>query len=166
MSLIILQIIIKQWDKSQRTPAHVLQRAAIANQQPIYVPPAVYVLDNRCVIDQHGDDIQGGRVKYPKVVDRAISFDRFRINLDNKNLAYCGSKANEAPITLGSINNQWIQCKYNGRYSVFESELYYWLYEEVTLNTIWLDQFDDSVFLNTEPVIVYEDFNDLDTLRK
>ena len=63
MSLLILQIVIKQWDKSHRTEAHERLRATIPNQYPIIFPPAFYVFDKHCVIDQQGDDIQGGRVK-------------------------------------------------------------------------------------------------------
>jgi hypothetical protein len=64
------------------------------------------------------------------------------------------------------VDNQWIQCKYNCRYSIFESDRYYWLYEEVTLNAVCLKQLNENVFLNTEPAIIYEDFNALDTIKK
>ena len=39
--------------------------------------------------------------------------------------------------------------------------MYYWLYEEVTLNAICINKLNEKVFLNTEPAIVYEDLNDL-----
>jgi len=68
MSLLILQIVIKQWDKSQRTEAHKRLRAAIPDTYPIIFPPAFYVFDKRCIIDQQGDDIQGGRVKYSNII--------------------------------------------------------------------------------------------------
>jgi hypothetical protein len=109
VSLLILQITIKQWDKAQRTPAHVLQRAAIPKQQPIQFPPAVYCLDKRCVIDQHGDDVLGGRVKYPEIAAGIITFDRFQINVAEQSFAYCGGKADGNPRILGSINKQWLQ---------------------------------------------------------
>ena len=62
---------------------------------------------------------------------------------------------------MGSLNNQWLQGKYNGKYSIFESDRYYWLYEEVTVNAICLSELDEKVFLNTEPLIVYEDLMSL-----
>jgi hypothetical protein len=133
MSLLIFQIVIKQWDKSQRTDAYALQRVKIPDKYPLTFPPAFYVFDQQCVIDQHGDDIQGGRVKYFKDANGNILFDRFQVCLDDKVIAYLGAKSGEAPRAIGSLNNQWIQCKYNCRYSVFESDRYYWLYEEVTL---------------------------------
>ncbi len=40
MRQLILQIVIKQWDKSQRTEAHERLRAAIPDQFPIIFPPA------------------------------------------------------------------------------------------------------------------------------
>jgi len=166
MSLLILQTVIKQWDKSQRTEDHILQRAAIPDKYPIRFPPAFYVFDEQCVIDQQGDDIQGGRIKYSKTADGTIKFDRFQIRLEDKVIAYHNAKSGEEPRIIGSLNHQWLQCKYNCRYSIFESDRYYWLYEEVTLNAICLTQLNENVFINAKPVIVYEDFVELDTIRK
>ena len=45
MSLLILQIVIKQWDKSQRTEAHERLRATIPDRYRIIFPPAFYVFD-------------------------------------------------------------------------------------------------------------------------
>ncbi|MGZ8903507.1 MAG: hypothetical protein ACXW0H_08145 [Methylobacter sp.] len=166
MRRLILQIVIKQWDKSQRTEAYERLRAAIPDHYPIIFPPAFYVFDKQCVIDQHGDDIQGGRLKYAKVADQTIKFDRFQICLTDKVMAYVGAKSNETPRIMGSLDNRWIQCKYNGRQSIFESDRYYWLYEEVTVNAICLSKLNEKVFLSAEPAIVYTDFNDLDTISK
>jgi hypothetical protein len=165
MSLWVLQIIVKQWDKSQTSPAHVLQRAAIVNQRAIHFPP-VSVLDQRCIIDQHGDDIQGNRVKQPVLSNDILIFDRFYINMTHQSLAYCDGKVDNLPHILGSLNQQWLQCQYNCRYKVFESGLYYWLYEEVTVNAAWLTHFDADVFLTSAPARIYRDINDLDALRK
>ena len=88
MSLLILQIVIKQWDKSQRTAAHVSQRATIPDRYPIIFPPAFYVFDKQCVIDQQGDDIQGNRIKYSQDSDGNIYFDRLRVGQDHWDIAY------------------------------------------------------------------------------
>jgi len=162
MSILVLQIVIKQWDKSQRTGTHILERAKIPDKYPIIFPPAFYVFNKKCVIDQHGDDRQGGRVKYSQLADGKIKIDRFQVCLEGKDLEYFGiSEAGEAPRIIGSLNNKWIQCKYNWRYGVFESDMYYWLYEEVTLNTICISKLNGKVFLNAEPAIVYENLIDL-----
>lgn len=158
MSLLVLQVTIKQWDKSQRTEAHDKLRAIIPVKYPLVFPPAFYAFDQQCVIDLHGDDIQGGRLKYFKNQEGKLRFDRFQISGDDNTIDYFGTESNDTPRRIGSLNNQWIQCKYNHRYSVFESDMYYWLYEEVTLNAISLNTINDRVFLNTEPAIVYEDF--------
>ncbi len=165
MSVLILQIIIKQWDKSQRTAEHEALRANIPDKYALTSESAVYVFDKHCVIDQQGDDIQGNRLKYFKDAEGQIIFDRFQINSDNM-ISYLGAQSAQAPICIGSLDKQWIQCKYNGRYSIFESELFYWLYEEVTVNAICIDEFNENVFLKSEPAIIYDDFIELDKKKK
>jgi len=165
MSVLVLQIIIKQWDKSQRTAEHKELRANIPDKYLLMFPPAVYVFDQYCVIDQHGDDIKGDRIKCFKNAEGKIKIDRFQIDGDNI-IEYVGSQSQQLPLRLGSLNKQWIQCKYNCRYSVFESDQFYWLYEEVTVNAICVDEVNENVFLNTEPAIIHEDFIELDNRKK
>ncbi|WP_340123877.1 hypothetical protein [Methylobacter svalbardensis] len=157
--MLVLQIIIKQWDKSQRTAAHVLERANIPDRHPIIFPPAFYAVNKHCVIDRHGDDRQDGRLKYAPLADGKIQFDRFQLNLDDKVIGYFGrTQSDKTPNAIGSLDNQWVQCRYTDRHSVFESDFYYWLYEEVTLNAICLSKFNENVFMDTEPALVFEDF--------
>ncbi len=158
MSVLILQIIIKQWDKSQRTKAHVSERANSPDKRPIKIPPAFYIFDRQCVIDQHGDDLQGGRIKYSQTTEGNLKLDRFQIDLNKNLLEYCGtSETDEEATTIGSLENTWIQCRYNWRYSIFENEMFYWLYEDITLNSICIDSLNTNVFLSGEPAIIYED---------
>ncbi|MDI1277058.1 hypothetical protein [Methylobacter sp.] len=157
--MLVLQIVTKQWDKSQRTAAHVLERANLPNKYPIIFPPAFYEFNKQCVIDQHGDDVQGGRLKYAQLADGKIKFDRFQLSLKDKVIAYLGAtQPDKASNVIGSLNNQWVQCRYADRYSIFEGGFYYWLYEEVTLNAVCIDKFNDNVFMDTEPALVFEDF--------
>ncbi|WP_031437999.1 hypothetical protein [Methylobacter tundripaludum] len=157
--MLVLQIVTKQWDKSQRTAAHVLDRANIPNRYPIIFPPAFYEFNKQCVIDRHGDDVQGGRLKYAQLADGKIKFDRFQLSLEDKVIAYLGAtQPDKASNVIGPLNNQWVQCRYADRYSIFEGGFYYWLYEEVTLNAICIDEFNDNVFMDTEPALVFEDF--------
>lgn len=156
MSILVLQIIIKQWDKSQRTEEHVKQRAEIPDQYPINFPPAFYVFNNQCVLDQHGDDWLGDRVSCSQGENGRIILDRFKVCLNSKLLEYTGQPdSNNDPMTIGSLDNKWIQCKYDWRYSVYEGGFYYWLYEEVILNAISLSELKDEVFLNSTPAIVF-----------
>ncbi|MDO9049126.1 MAG: hypothetical protein Q7U66_15515 [Methylobacter sp.] len=158
--MLVLQIVIKQWDKSQRTAAHVLERANIPDRYSIIFPPALYDFNKQCVIDQHGDDIQGGRLKYAQLADGKIKFDRFQLSLEDKVIEYFGAtQSDTAPRAIGALNDQWVQCKYTNRYSIFESGFYYWLYEEVTLNAVCIREFNENFFMDTEPALVFEDFN-------
>jgi hypothetical protein len=160
MSLLILQIIIKQWDKGQRTDLHISERARRPDKYPVIVPPAFYALNQQCVIDQHGDDVQGGRLKYSQTEEGKIKLDRFQVDLNSKVLEYFDTpEADKNSKEIGSLDNNWNQCKYNWRYSILENEMYYWLYEEVTLNAISSNTINENVFLNSEPAIVYEDLN-------
>lgn len=156
MSILLLQIIIKQWDKSQRTEEWVEQRAEIPNQYPIVSPPAFYAFNNQCVIDQHGDDLLGDRVKYSQDDNGKINFDRFQICLNNKVLEYTDQRGSDKDCkTIGSLDNKWIQCHYNWRYSVYEGGFYYWLYEAVVLNVISLNTLNENVFLDSDPAIFF-----------
>lgn len=157
--MLVLQTVIKQWDKSQRTAAHVLDRANIPDRYPIIFPTAFYEFNQQCVIDRHGDDVQGRRLKYAQLADGKIRFDRFQLSLEDKVIAYFGAtQSDKAPSIIGSLNNQWVQCRYTDRYSVFEGDFYYWLYEEVTLNAMCTSVANENVFMDTEPALVFEDF--------
>jgi len=146
--MLVLQIVIKQWDKSQRTAAHVLERANLPDRYPITFPPACYEFNKQCVIDQHGDNTQGGRLKYAQLADGKIKFAPFQVSLEDKVIAYLGAtQPDKAPNIIGSLNNQWVQCRYADRYSIFEGGFYY-----------WIDKFNDNVFMDTEPALVFEDF--------
>jgi hypothetical protein len=153
MSILVLQLIIKQWDKSQLTQQHADERANIANHYPINFPPARYTLDKQCVIDLHGDDLLKNRLGYSQPSNNIIQIDRFQVNLNKKELVYRNSLSDpdSEARAVGSLDERWIQCKYDWRYSVYEGGLYYWLYEEVTLNAIAINAFDENIFLDAKP---------------
>jgi len=155
MSLLVIQIIIKQWDKSQRTPQHVEQRAKIPDHYPILFPPAFYNFDRQCVIDRHGDDLLENRINYSHSDNGTIEFDRYLFNINNKLLYYLGQTDSDIePKTIDSIDNRWLQCKYEWRYGVDEGGFYYWLYEQVTLNAIYVDDLNEDIFMKSKPVRV------------
>jgi len=158
MSILVLQVTIKQWDKSQRTDSHIEERAKIPTQHLIAFPPAVYACNNQCVIDPHGDNLLGNRMSYSQPEHGKLNLDRFQVCLSSMTLDYIGKpKTDNTAITFGSLEDNWIQCKYDWRYSVDEGGFIYWLYEEVTLNAISLKSLNKDVFLNSEPAIVYDD---------
>ena len=156
MSILVIQIIIKQWDKSQRTAEHVQQRAEIPDRYTVNFPPAIYSFNNQCVIDQHGDDLLGDRVSYSQGDNGQIKLDRFQVCLNSHSLKYTAKPDSDKDRrTIGSLDNKWIQCKYDWRYSVFEGGYYYWLYEEVLLNAISISGLNEKVFLDSDPAIIF-----------
>ena len=157
MSILVLQVTIKQWDKSQRTDSHIEARAKIPTQYLLAFPPAVYVANDQCIIDPHGDDILGNRISYSQTDDGKMIFDRFQVCLSKATLDYLGEeKTNNSAVSLGSLEDNWTQCNYDWRYRVEEGGFIYWLYEEVTLNAISLNSLDENVFLNAEPSHIYK----------
>lgn len=159
MSILVFQIVIKQWDRSQCSPSHVAERAALPVRFPIATKPAYYVLNKPCIVDQHGDDVRtsvfkDGRIKYGMLSDGTIRFDRFLVrgSPEGDVLEYSG-KGRERQI-LGPLSQHWVQCQYNWRYSVEEGGMRYWMYEEVILNAACMDELDDHCFLKTDPRIV------------
>ena len=153
MSILVLQLIIKQWDKSQRTQQHIDERAEMVGHYPITIPPARYSPDKQSIIDLHGDDLLKNRLCTSQPSDNIIQIDRFQVNLRKKELVYRKSLSDSEPIAtvVGSLDEQWIQCKYDWRYSVYEGGQYYWLYEQVILNAISINTFDENIFLNATP---------------
>ena len=158
MSILILQTTIKQWDKSQRTGQHVERRAAIPEEYPIAFPPAFYVFDENCIIDQHSDVLLSDRLIYRQDGEGKIKFDRFRVCMNTKTIEYTGNPVSEKAFRkVGSIDNNWIKCKYEWRYSVYRNDRYYWLYEEVSVNVISMTTLDKNIFLNSAPSTIFKD---------
>ena len=157
MDILVLQIVIKQWDKSQRAPQHIEQRAKIPNQYPLIFPPAIYVFDKQCVIDQHGDDLLGNRLDYSQIDNDTIQLDRFQVSINNKLLKYSAQpNSNTRSRTLGSLDNTWLQCKYDWRYGVDQGGFYYWMYEEVTLNAMYVSSLNENLFMDSKPEAVID----------
>jgi len=162
MSLLIFQITIKQWDKSQNTPSHQCARAAIPSIYSINTKPTFSVFNKPCILEQHGDDIptnvfSDGRVKISILSNDRVMFDRFQVVNDSNGFVLEYLVKEKKTQTLGQLNQDWIQARYNWRYSVIEAKQLYWMYEEVSLNTVYLEEFDADYFLKTKPSIVFND---------
>ncbi|MCX7098012.1 MAG: hypothetical protein NTV43_08945 [Methylococcales bacterium] len=159
--MLVIQITLKQWDKSQRTAADSLQRAAIPDCYPVIVPPAYYILGQACVLDLHGDAFPPSRLQNQTETDTVL-IDHLQLSgQDVIAASYC--RPGLAPVALGDLGPHWLQCKYNKRYSVFESGQFFWRYEEITINAASLDQANEAVFLSSEPGLVYTDIIELDS---
>jgi hypothetical protein len=150
MSTFVIQIITKQWDKSQQSQQHQAERAALPNRYPLNRQSAFYAFDKQCVIDVHGDDIMGNRLTYAQIDADTIQIDRFRISLPNKILHYIEPESEAEPQNMGCLNEH-LQCSYQWRHRVFEGGFFYWLYEQVTVNFMSTDKVEQDLFMQTEP---------------
>ena len=162
MGLLICQIVIKQWDKSQLTHSHVTARAALPDRYTILAKPDLKLSNKDCIIDQHGDDLstsvyKDGRIKTIKPSDRQIRFDRFEISADRDREVLWYVTKDKSPEMIASFDQGWIQCRYNWRYGVEESTQFYWLYEELILNAVIMEDIDADYFFKSEPQIIFED---------
>ena len=174
MQTLILQIAIKQWDKSQRSPEHIASRATLPDCFKVMNKPEFLILGVQCLIDQHTIDCMvserstspnvtshGRELKKAMLADGSVKLDRFIISKDSNSnemtLAYQAEKA--APLLIGSLSNDWVKAKYQWRHRVEKDNQIFWLYEEVTLNAALIDNFDknshENLFLNSKTQSVF-----------
>ncbi|OUR74596.1 hypothetical protein A9Q78_00225 [Methylophaga sp. 41_12_T18] len=158
MSILVLQTIIKQWDKSQQSPAHSEARASLPDRYAITEPRELKLNRGQCFVDQHYDNLLNDRLQFGQTESGKLVFDRFQISLDTKQLEYRDSaQAQQAMQMLGNLEDNWIQYQYEWRYRFDDGDYIYWLYEQVVVNAISVKQLDKNVFLNAEPALVFHD---------
>ena len=159
MQTLILQVAIKQWDKSQRSNEHIASRAAAPDYFMVVNKPEFLILDKQCLIDQHTIDFihspavinQCGRtLKKAMLADGSVKLDRFIIAKNSKSneLTLSYQKDKEAPLEIGSLSNGGVKAQYHWRHRVEKDNQIFWLYEEVTLNVALIDNFDKNTHAN------------------
>lgn len=157
MNKLMLQIVIRQWDKSQRSEQDIQARNALADRYPVTMPPAKSLFEDRVIIDQHGDDLMDNRLQY-QLVDHHLLIDRFRFDLNAQTVEFKAKLTTDAlPTQLAKIDGGWQQFHYQWRYRVEAGGYIYWLYENVTLNAGFAVDFDQDVFVVTEPQQIFFD---------
>ncbi|MDO8828345.1 hypothetical protein [Methylophaga sp.] len=151
MYKLVFQIIIRQWDKSQLSEQHQQSRADLPDRYPI--SSSAFVLSyGKILLDQHGDDVSGNRVRHQLTGAEFLLIDRFRIDLNAKTVEFKPRlQADEPPILLSKLGDGWIQCQYQWRYRIEEGGFVYWLYENVIVNICFLEEMDASVFMVEPP---------------
>ncbi len=158
MTTLVVQIVIQQWDKAQRSEADVKAREARANRLPVREPNARYLFDHQVVLDQHGDDVMGNRIRYELTDNGRFIIDRFRFDLSNKTLEYIAQPDSMLPTEpVADMREGWVQCRYHWRYKVYEGGLHYWLYENITVNAGFADSVQQNMFTRSDPVRIFED---------
>lgn len=151
MKQLILQVIIRQWDKSQMAGQAVQARAAMPNRYPVNIPPAKSIFDDRVIIDQQGDDLLGNRLQY-QLVDNHLLIDRFCFDLATQTVEFKSKlTADVEPVQLTKITECWQQFQYQWRYRVEHKGQIFWLYESVFLNVVYSNDFDENIFANNLP---------------
>lgn len=152
MSILAIQTITRQWDKSQRTAEHIEARQQLPDRYLINTTKADSLFSGMVVLEQHGDDTLGGRIQYELFDGDKFIIDCFGFDLANKEVAYFPPEdAGREPELITMMDDGWIQCQYEWRYRVDEGGFIYWLYEQFTLNARFVDSLSDDVFLDSEP---------------
>lgn len=158
MKQLILQVIIRQWDKSQMTGQAAQVRKALPKRYPVNIPPAKSLFEDRVIIDQHGDDLLGNRLQY-QLVDNFLLIDRFRFDLTTQTVEFKSKlTADVEPVQLTKITEGWQQFQYQWRYRVAHQEQIFWLYESVFLNACYSNYFNEKCFVRNFPE---QQFNNL-----
>jgi hypothetical protein len=161
MSTLIFQFLIKQWNKGQRTVTDVAARAAMPDRYPIANKPEYFILNKPCIVDQHGDDLAtnvypDGRLKTAHIPDGSVKIDRFLISTNNEIDVLAYSAKNQKPVIIADLNQGWVQARYSWRYAVEQDDQFLWLYEELTLNAVCVQQYEADYFLRSSPRLIFE----------
>lgn len=152
MSMLVLQVVIKQWDKSQLSEEHTQARQQIPDRYSVTESNVSQLSEQQIVLDQHGDDVMGNRIRYQLSDDNKFIIDRFGFDLNNKAIVYFPpAETKQAPSHITSLDNGWVQCQYEWRYRVEEGGFIYWLYEQFTLNARFVESLTDDAFMDSEP---------------
>jgi len=160
MSTLIFQIHIKQWEKSQRSPADVAARAAMNDRFTITAKPEFFILNKPAIIDRCegalGDHQGSDRaLKTAIMKDGSVRLERFMVSERGGKNILSYALENQAPMEVGCLNDGWIQAKYQWRYRVEKNEQIYWQYEEVTLNAVCVKKVEVDYFLTTAPQLTF-----------
>ena len=152
--MFIVQTFLTQWDKSQRSEADKRQRLHQPDRALVCLASANTLADERIVLDMHADPEQHKRIQF-HLGTEDFYIDRFHFSLTERTLAY--KTAQSAPRLISALEEGWVQCRYNWRRRVEQGGYIYWLYEDVTLNACFVDNFREDVFMRQAADHVFTD---------
>ncbi len=155
----IVQAVIKQWDKSRQSETDFQERAAMPDRYPVVSPKIVDMGRERFLLDLHGGD-EYRKIDCSRFDDQSLICDRLLLNPSDGSAVYLGTPNQNRPLQrLGKLaDGDWLQCRYNWRYRVHRNDWFYWLYEEVILNVALTELLKESIFIDTLPSLVFDDF--------
>lgn len=173
MSTLIFQITLKQWDKSQRSEQHTVERKAYPTEHTILGNASFMVLDMPCILDQHAIDFTesdsvitgadaGRSIEKSLLKDGSIKIDRFKLfkDQDNEHTLHIQYMGPDNQVTsVGSLDTlqagDWCQASYQWRYRVEANNQIFWQYEHVTINMACLDSVNPTHFVNRPASIIF-----------
>lgn len=152
--MLIVQTFLTQWDKSQRSEADIRARLSQPHRALVDIASANRVDSERIVLDTHGEPEQKSRIQFHLDNDD-FYVDRFHFSLSDKTLEYKTVQA--SPKLISGFNKGWVQCRYNWRRRVEQNGYIFWLYEDITLNACFVEEFQQDVFMNEAAEHVFTD---------
>lgn len=155
----VVQVVIKQWDKSRLSDTDFLERAAMPDCYPVVSPKIVDIGWQRLLLERHGGD-EYRKIACSLLDDQTLICDRLLLNPNDGSVVYLGTpNQNHLPQWLGKTEDgDWLQCRYNWRYRVHRDGWFYWLYEEVIFNVALTESLKETIFIDSPPSSVFEDF--------
>lgn len=152
MSILVIQTITRQWDKSQLSAEHVEAREQLPDRYLVKTANAESLFSGKVVLDQHGDDTLGDRIQYELFDEDKFIIDCFGFDMENGEVAYFPPEdSGREPELITTMDDGWVQCQYEWRYRVDEGGAIYWLYEQFTVNARLVESLSDDVFMDSEP---------------
>jgi len=164
MPTLLLQISLKQWDKSQRGEADCTLRDNLSTRHTLQSQPEFMILETPCLLDQNAINLaysnptwshgkQAGRlIKMGLQQDGSGILDRFLIHRSSDNrLLLSFFETPQNTIQVGEISDKWIEAKYEWRYRTEVNNEIFWQYEEVTLNVALAGHYAEDFFLTNQP---------------
>lgn len=157
--LFIVQAVITLWDKGQQSEMHARERDASPDRYRIGAARTLEMNDLRVCLDVHGGD-RYRQITCSTINGGAVLCDRLLLNPNDGGVAYLGTPhRKEQAKWLGKpVGRDWLQCRYDWRYRVHREGWFYWLYEKVSLNVTVCETSMDSIFVDSPPASVFEDF--------
>ncbi|KKM81058.1 hypothetical protein LCGC14_1333610 [marine sediment metagenome] len=159
MSVLVLQFIIKQWDKGETSESDVTRRQSIPDRYPLNLSTAESLFNGQVILDRHGYDRMGNKLPYMLTEDGYLLIDKFRICLNKGTVEYnADMSASTQARHIATLNNDSFQCRYDWRYRVEEGGYIYWLYEEVIMNVCVTDDVTEEIFTDRSIKQTFTDY--------
>ncbi|BCE01193.1 hypothetical protein [Marinicellulosiphila megalodicopiae] len=157
MNTLIFQIHIEQWDKGQKAPDEVMLGEYKTRCFPIQAKPKFFILNSNCIIDRHSNsddqstDAITRKLKTSLLKDGSVMLEQFLVKASDGIIELSYQHKNGQLELIGQLNDGWLQASFTWRKSVEQDNQIFWLYEKVTLNAAFVEEFECDYFLSHGP---------------